>query len=460
MHGQPCRVLQVSTIERTGGAALSAWYLHQGFRRRGVRSWMAVGRKETDDPNIFQIPNDARRAAWARAWLRLGRLFSPLESHLPLALHPGRALAVLAEPSRHRDIARGREDFCYPGSRAILTLPPENPDIVNCHNLHGGYFDLTFLPWLSREAALVLTLRDEWLLTGHCAMAVNCERWQTGCGECPNLGIYPAIRRDATAENWRTKQRVYSSTAAYVITPSRWLMDRVARSMLAAAVVEGRVIHNAIDTSVFQSGDRHLAKTSLSLPPDRPIILFAAQAAMTNPFKDLPTVERAMDYLTEASHEPQPLLVCLGGAPAGAREPHGRILFVPYVEDRHRLAKYYQAADVYVHAARSEVWGKTITEAMGCGTPVVATAVGGIPEQIEDGVTGFLTPPGDAKSMAARIGLLLADGDLRRKIGAAAGQLAHSRFHLDRQIDAHLAFFDDILRQRHARDQGKGTVQS
>lgn len=444
MRTRHLRVLQVSTMERTGGAALSAWYLHQAYRQRGLKSWMAVGRKETDDPDVFEVPNDARRGAWARSWLRLGRALSPVERHLPRALHLSRPLAVLAEPSRHRDIGLGREDFCYPGSRDILALAPEKPDIVNCHNLHGGYFDLTCLPRLSAEAPVVLSLRDEWLLTGHCAMAVDCGRWETGCGSCPDLTLYPAIRRDATAFNWSRKQQLYAATRVWVITPSRWLMDRVGRSMLAAAVIDGRVIPNAVDTSVFRPGDAPAARRDLGLPPDGPIILFAAQAAVNNPFKDLATVERAVEQVAAAGHTPPPLLVCLGGAPASTQTGHGRIRFVPYVEERARVASYYQAADVYIHAARSEVWGKTVTEAMACGAPVVATAVGGIPEQVADGETGFLTPAGDAGAMAARVSQLLADPALRRTMGSRAAEVAHERFSLDRQVDEHLRFFSAV----------------
>ena len=49
---------------------------------------------------------------------------------------------------------------------------------------------------------VALTLHDEWLLTGHCAYTLGCERWRIGCGRCPDLTIYPAIRRDSTAENF------------------------------------------------------------------------------------------------------------------------------------------------------------------------------------------------------------------------------------------------------------------
>ena len=76
-----------------------------------------------------------------------------------------------------------------------------------------------------------------------------------------------------------------------------------------------------------------------------------------------------------------------------------------------------------------------ILETLACGTPVVEAAVGGIPEQIEEGVTGFLIPPGDADAMAAQIVRLLEDDGLRQKMSGRAAEDAKKRFDLRRQVD-------------------------
>src|SRR5262249_33071397 len=125
------------------------------------------------------------------------------------------------------DAVLGLEDFNYPATRALFRTPPDRPDIIHCHNLHGSYFDLQLLPPLSQAFPVVLTLHDAWLLSGHCALSFDCNRWQTGCGECPDLSIYPAIKRDSTAYNWRRKRDILARSRLYVATPSRWLMDRV-----------------------------------------------------------------------------------------------------------------------------------------------------------------------------------------------------------------------------------------
>lgn len=88
---------------------------------------------------------------------------------------------------------------------------------------------------------------------------------------------------------------------------------------------------------------------------------------------------------------------------------------------------------------------------MACGTPVVATAVCGIPEQVENGQTGFLVAPGAATDMADRISDLLADESMRRRIAGKASETARQRFDLSRQARAYLEWYSEILENRSAQ---------
>ncbi len=172
-----------------------------------------------------------------------------------------RALDSVRTPAELLHRWQGREHFDYPGSTRLLDMPPTPPDLVHGHNLHGGYFDLRTLATLSRKVPVALTLHDEWLLTGHCAYTLGCDRWRTGCGSCPDLTIYPAIRRDATAANWAAKRRIYADSRLAISAPSRWLLDRASASSLAEGATSMRVIPNGVDTSRFKPGDR--------MPPER-----------------------------------------------------------------------------------------------------------------------------------------------------------------------------------------------
>ncbi|HKX30842.1 MAG TPA: glycosyltransferase family 4 protein, partial [Blastocatellia bacterium] len=73
--------------------------------------------------------------------------------------------------------------------------------------------------------------------------------------------------------------------------------------------------------------------------------------------------------------------------------------------------------DLLVSSSHLETFGRTLIEAMALSKPVVATAVGGVPEVVADGEVGFLVPPGDAEAMAERISRLVADAELRRSMG-------------------------------------------
>ena len=134
-----------------------------------------------------------------------------------------------------------------------------------------------------------------------------------------------------------------------------------------------------------------------------------------------------------------------------ARAEHigaAEVRFVPYQTDLKAVASYYQAADVYAHAARADTFPNTVLEALACGTPVVATAVGGIPEQIEEGRTGFLVPVGDAQALAERLTQLLSDKNLRERQGRRAAETARCRFDLHRQADAYLDWYDELVHPR------------
>ncbi|HDM79293.1 MAG TPA: glycosyltransferase [Deltaproteobacteria bacterium] len=446
-------ILQVSTYDIRGGAAQVAWNLHQAYRQRGLESWMAVGKKLSDDPNVLIIPNEQTKSLLTRALLRLALSLRQLNGYIWGMRYIAGGLRRLAEPRRHWDIYRGVEDFHYPGSWGLLQITPEPPDIVHCHNLHGGYFDLRVLPWLSHRVPVVLTLHDAWLLSGHCAHSLDCERWRSGCGQCPDLDLYPPIRRDATAYNWRRKKDIFARSRLYVATPSRWLMRKVEQSILASAIEEARVISNGVDIKVFRPADKRAARAALDIPQDAKVLLFVANGIRPNMWKDYQTMRAAVALVAER-YTGDLIFIALGEEGPPEYIGQAEIRFVPYQRDSAIVAQYYQAADLYVHAAKVDTFPNTVLEALACGTPVVATAVGGIPEQIEDGVTGFLVPPGDPQAMADRILKLLTDQELRRRIAHRAAEVARERFDLDRQVKDYISWYDEILGKWKRIDKG------
>jgi glycosyltransferase involved in cell wall biosynthesis len=458
---RPLRILTVTTRGTGSGAERVAWNLFTGYRSRGHSSWLAVGTRDSSDADVFEIPNDASRSAWSRLWLSASRpwLSRERDHHWAKALRL--FLAGIGDPTRATAQMLGHEDFHYPGARRLLELPPKAPEIVHAHNLHGGYFDLRQLPRLSCRVPVVLTLHDAWLFSGHCAHSFDCERWRTGCGHCPDLTIYPAVARDATSFNFRRKQRIYAASTLHIAVPSRWLAGRLADSMLAPAARECRVIRNGVDLVTFTPADRGAARERLGLPRDTLILLFAANGILRNPWKDFRTLRRAVARAAESLPGRSVILLALGEDAPVERAGGAEIRFLPYQSDHEFVAAYFHAADLYVHAARAETFPNTVLEALACATPVVASAVGGVLEQVrglrlpgadmeqpahgpEQG-TGMLVPPGDPKALAAAIVALAENPDLRRRVGENAARDARARFDQDAQVEAYLEWFREIL---------------
>ena len=444
-------IVQVNTADKAGGAESVSWQLFRAYRRLGHRSSLVVGLNRSGDADVVELTHDALRTAWSQrctaATARVGSALKPLRGvqRLQTAVR-----LLVGQPQRWWHRNRGREDFDFPGTWRIASALAARPDILHCHNLHGGwleeggYFDLAALPSLSRMFPVVLTLHDAWLLSGHCAHSFECERWKSGCGLCPDLTIYPAVSRDATAYNWHRKQRIFARTRLFVATPSRWLMDKVDESMLRPACVEQRVIPNGVDLSIFTAADRRQARSALGLPQDAKILLFASNGIKDNPWKDYQTMRSALARIAGMMSDCPLLFIALGDA--GAEEAIGkaRIRFVAHQQSPFTVASYYQAADVYVHAAKADTFPSTVVEAAACGLPAVATAVGGIPEQVVDGRTGFLVPPRDAVAMAKQVVRLLEQEGLRLLMVEESRRLARERFDLNQQVRAYLDWYEAI----------------
>lgn len=455
-------ILQINRSDRRGGAAQVAWNLFTTYRQWGHSSWMAVDIKLTNDPNVFVFPNDATRGPWYQFWKRVQDRARSANKQLPGLWRFSQIVGVVASPIKSFKYYLGREDFYYPGSRILPQMLPGPPDVIHGHVLHGGFFDLNYLNVWGQNTPVFLTLHDAWLLSGHCAHSFDCNRWQHGCGSCPDLSIPPAIQRDATAYNWRQKYNIYRRSRYYVATPSQWLMNKVQQSMLMAGAVECKVIPNGIDHSIFQPTEQSATRLALGLPPTARIVMFSANGIRRNIWKDYATFRCVME---EAANqvEGKLLFIALGETAEPEQVGQAEIRFIPYEADPRVVAQYYQAADVYLHAARVDTFPNAVLEALSCGVPVVGSAVGGIPEQIkgwrQDGVsdplnsypleqaTGVLVPPGDVEAMTSAVVAVLSDRNWLTRLGQNAAEDAHHRFNLNTQAQIYLDWYQEVLKR-------------
>jgi glycosyltransferase involved in cell wall biosynthesis len=406
------RVLLVNAADKGGGAERTAGAILDGFEALGTETRMAVGLKLTDDPRVIPLAAIARADSSRRT-----------RAHRPTSVSAQRLALRL-----------GLEDFEHPHSRHVLESAGGAPDLLLALNLHGGYFDLRILPALTWQVPTVLRLCDSWLFTGHCAIPAGCERWQRGCGACPDLATPPAVRRDATRLNWHRKRRILSACRLAVTAPSRWMIERAQRSLLAGAIGSAKVVPNGLDLAVFAPGPRAEARAGLGIDGHAKVLLFVANDGRANPYKDLLTLRAATELLGDRLEDGQRLELLVVGR-EGPLEIRGstRIRHLARREGN-ELASLYRAADVYVHAAPEETFCNAAAEALACGAPVVAACAGGIREVVEEGRTGLHVSPGRPEELAAALGGLLGDEDARAAMGREAAERARERFDSRRNI--------------------------
>jgi len=206
--------------------------------------------------------------------------------------------------------------------------------------------------------------------------------------------------------------------AANVVERAELLRDYGAAAARIATIPCG------VDTDLFVPGDRAAARARLGLD-EQPVLLWVGRVA---PIKGLDTLLDAVARL-RASGRPVRLLI-VGGDADEAMSEHEVSLrrriarldltsLVCFVgpQPQSVLPLYYAAADVTVLPSYYESFGMVALEAMACGSPVIASRVGGLVTTVRDGVTGFLIPEADVEALAERIGALVADPDLRWRIG-------------------------------------------
>lgn len=398
---------------------------------------------QEEEKSIGVLPNEGARNPLYSLASRL--MQASLDKRLPILPKLFAGLRSISEPLRTLGRHCGREDFHHPATRRIPDKLADRPQVIHAHNLFGNYFDLRELPRITRKLPFVLTLHDMWAFTGHCSHPLDCKRWRDACGQCPHLELPPALPSDGTASNLALKKTVYSQSRLHVATPSQWLMDQMDQSVLRPGAVTTKIIPNGVDQRAYRPGNKAAARQHLGLPSDAKILLFVAAGNRANPWKDYDTLERAAQILA-AGLQDGPLILL---APGAADSPHAcedlEIRSVPWVSDPQELARYYHAADLYLHAAHAENFPNVILEALSCGLPVIGTETGGIPEQIDEGRTGHVVPQGDAESMAGQALSLLSDMDKHTRFCEEAARTARGTYCRERMGRDYLDWFEELL---------------
>ena len=269
-----------------------------------------------------------------------------------------------------------------------------NPSLLWLHNIHGYFINVELLfTWIkSRPSMRVLwTLHDCWAFTGHCAYftMAGCEKWQTGCENCPQKSAYPASFVDGSKLNYLAKREIFTGLKDLtLITPSKWLADLTRKSFLREYPVEVR--YNTIDTEIFRpSPSDFREKYNLT---GKFIVL--GVASIWEKRKGLDDFVRLSGML-----DPQKFAIFLVGlTPKQIKSLPKNIIAITRTNNQRELAQIYTASDVLFTPSYEENYPTVNLEAEACGTPVITYNAGGSPETLHD-ERSVIVPCGDVEAV-------------------------------------------------------------
>ncbi|HPF86700.1 MAG TPA: glycosyltransferase [Candidatus Limiplasma sp.] len=285
--------------------------------------------------------------------------------------------------------------------KLVRQLMAYKPDLVHLHNLHGYYLNLPMLMGYLAEAGVpvVWTLHDCWPFTGHCAhyAMAGCERFRSGCHDCPNKKQYPAsYLLDRSKQNWLDKRdAIRAIDNLTLVTPSQWMAGEAGRSYLAKYPI--CVIPSGIDLDAFYPATEDAVQSAidwhgLRRHGNKPVVLSVASA-----WRAAKGINDLMDLQAILGDE---MVIAV----AGLTEDQmyylpPEMIPLPMVRGEQGLRALYTAADIYISLSYEESQGLTLVEALACGTQVVCYDQTALPEIITED-TGIAVPTGDLEAVA------------------------------------------------------------
>ncbi|MBO3457604.1 glycosyltransferase family 4 protein [Aetokthonos hydrillicola] len=413
-------ILHINTWGGIGGAFIASQRLHQGLLNSGLGSILAYGRV---------LNNSDRELTNSEFYRKLYEKNNKIEK---ISINFFQKIGL-------NDIGK------------ISTFSLKNKDyfnkadIINFHNIHSDYFSYLALPGITKNKPAIWTLHDMWGFTGHCAYSYNCLKWQNGCGKCPYPDSQPSIQRDATRIEWKLKNWVYTRSNITIVTPSIWLTRAAQESMLNRFPIYH--IPYGIDTKLYQPLDPLHCRSILGIPTGKKVLMFGAQI-LTDSRKGGNLLLQALAKLP-ASVKAETVLLTLGdGGEAISNAVGIACINLGYVSGDRLKSVAYSAADFFVFPTRADNLPLVLQESMACGTPMVSFKVGGVPDLVRPGVTGYLATPENVDDLCNGIIELWENDTLRQLMGQNCRQIALAESSLEIQAQRYTELYRQTLKGR------------
>lgn len=372
------KILHVNTLDIKGGAARAVHRLHKSLLAQNIDSQMLVQNKSSDD---FTVISDNTK---------IGKFFNKFRPHLdsiPIRFYKNRT-KTLFSPS------------WLPFSNIVDKINEINPDIVHLHWICNGMIRIEDISKI--KVPIIWTLHDNWAFTGGCHIMWECKKYKYNCGACPRLGSDK--ENDLSRKTFNRKQKTFLQMKNITIVGvSKWLTNCSKNSTLLKDK-KHISLPNPIDTNIFKPFDKEKSRELWDLPKDKKLVLFGANSATSDLNKGFKELSEALYKLNNKNIE----FVVFGSSEPKESQNFGfKTHYLGHLHDDISLVTLYSAVDVMIVPSLQEAFGQTASEAMACGTPVVAFGTTGLLDIVDHKVNGYLAQPFDTSDLANGIEWIL-----------------------------------------------------
>ena len=344
------------------------------------------------------------------------------------------------------------ESLLFDGEGLASRMPTRNlieqiariqPDIVHLHNIHDHWLNYRILfEYLNRtDIKVIWTFHDFWAVTGHCMHFVSCgcDRYVTGCHDCPMQKVYPKSLADRSASNYDLKKNLFSANRHLTVVPvSEWVAENVRKSFLKDKNIV--VIPNGIDTTLFKPtsieslSDGKFKETIESLERKFLILSVASQWKFDKGLEDYIAISKMLKN--------DEVIVLVGVDGSIIKMLPYNIVGIRRTADVLELAALYTRADVVTVLSSAETFGLTIIEGYACGTPAIVydnTA----PPSLITAETGRVVPDKDHEAVYRAITDIKAKGKV--SFSEACIKLARERYDKDVCYGKYVELYDRLM---------------